>query len=287
MLKNKGMADRHSVYYECSAEEVCKKSMRNVKCYNNCACIIVLGLMVYCMLTAEDRSVESFLSLLLAIAVIHSMRINVIRNGVRLHEILTLDCDSVKFLQVMEYKEEAGQSKKGGQKASFVKILGCRHVSGKLEEGFAELMEYKSPKLTWGYEINRLNEIVNYTFVMKDKDRFMQAKEELETLPERIQKHNKREEKLYNNVMKMVRLKMLFWDECNEEARQLANEFLQADKTRYDMIFVNMILAQLDLREKRYDEAREHLEFVICEGNTLAMVNDAKRLLEEMKELSM
>ena len=97
--------------------------------------------------------------------------------------------------------------------------------------------------------------------------------------------NNKKEEKTYNQVMKQVRLKELFWDEHNEEARQLAKELMQIEKTRYNKVFTYMLLAQLDLRENNYESAKEYLEFVIEQGNTLFLVDDAKKLLEEIKAI--
>ena len=95
-----------------------------------------------------------------------------------------------------------------------------------------------------------------------------------------MMKPKKTEDSLYHQAMEMVQLKELFWDERNEEARGQANKLLQGNIAKCDMVFLHMILAQLDLRENQYEEAKEHLQFVIAHGNTLSAVDEAKRLLQ-------
>lgn len=142
------------------------------------------------------------------------------------------------------------------------------------------LKEYKNPKQTWSSEVFRLNELMNYAFAMKDREAFGRAKDEFVQLPSRLIKPKKTEDSLYHQAMEMVQLKELFWDERNQEARAQANKLLQGNIAKCDMVFLHMILAQLDLREKKNDEAKEHLQFVITHGNTLSAVDEAKKLLQ-------
>lgn len=272
--------DRHSIYYAYTAEEAYRKWKRNLLRFNGCMCgISVIMLVIYIVLLNGDRK-ESILVLLLAMIPAFFMRVNAGLNAFRLQEILSLDCDPVKLLQFVGYGEKLGRNKKRKNEPNFTKIQCCRHISGRIEEGFAMLKEYKSPKLTWGHEIFRLNERMNYAFAMKDRDAFGRAKDEFIQLPDRIRRHKKTEDNLYHQAMEMVQLKELFWDERNEEAREQANKLLQGNIAKCDMVFLHMILAQLDLRENQYEEAKEHLQFVIAHGNTLSAVDEAKKLLQ-------
>ena len=283
MYRKKGTEDEYSVYYGCSAQEVCEKYVKNERCYSKIVFILtIVSLVFYIILLNANRN-ECILLLLFDVVLLYSRRINSIRKVRHMEKILSADCDPVKLLQVFEYAETTCGS--GKKVENFLKIRCCRLATGKSEEGFAELMSYNSSKLVWNYEVVRLSEIINYAFIMNNRDVFMQAKKELEELPSRIRKHNKKEEKTYNQVMKQVRLKELFWDEHNEEARQLAKELMQIEKTRYNKVFTYMLLAQLDLRENNYESAKEYLEFVIEQGNTLFLVDDAKKLLEEIKAI--
>lgn len=271
--------ERHSVYYTCTAKEVYRKLKRNLLRFNGCMCGIAIILLVIYVVRLNANRKDAIIFLLLAIIPTFLMKVNAGLSALRLQEILSVDCDPVKLLQFMEYGETSGRSKQRKNGGNFTKIQCCRHITGRLEEGFAQLKEYKSPKLTWGYEIFRLNELMNYAFAMKDREAFMRAKDEFLQLPDRIRRHKKTEDNLYHQAMEMVHLKELFWDERNEEARGQANKLLQGNIAKSDMVFLHMILAQLDLREKQYDGAKEHLQFVIANGNTLSAVDEAKKLL--------
>lgn len=271
--------DRHSIYYAYTAEEAYRKWKRNLLRFNGCMCgISVIMLVIYIVLLNADRK-ESILVLLLAIVPIFLMKMNAGMSALRMQEILSVDCDPVKLLQIMEYGELLGRNKKKSE-PNFTKIQCCRHISGRIEEGFAMLKEYKNPKQTWSSEVFRLNELMNYAFAMKDREAFGRAKDEFVQLPSRLIKPKKTEDSLYHQAMEMVQLKELFWDERNQEARAQANKLLQGNIAKCDMVFLHMILAQLDLREKKNDEAKEHLQFVITHGNTLSAVDEAKKLLQ-------
>ena len=271
--------DRHSIYYAYTAEEAYRKWKRNLLRFNGCMCgISVIMLVIYIVLLNADRK-ESILVLLLAIVPIFLVKMNAGMSALRMQEILSVDCDPVKLLQIMEYGEQLGRNKKKSE-PNFTKIQCCRQISGRIEEGFAMLKEYKNPKQTWSSEIFRLNERMNYAFEMKDREAFGRAKDEFVQLPSRLIKPKKTEDSLYHQAMEMVQLKELFWDERNQEARAQANKLLQGNIAKCDMVFLHMILAQLDLREKKNDEAKEHLQFVIAHGNTLSAVDEAKKLLQ-------
>ncbi len=271
--------DRHSIYYAYTAEEAYRKWKRNLLRFNGCMCgISVIMLVIYIVLLNADRK-ESILVLLLAIVPIFLMKMNAGMSALRMQEILSVDCDPVKLLQIMEYGEQLGRNKKKSE-PNFTKMQCCRHISGRIEEGFAMLKEYKNPKQTWSSEVFRLNELMNYAFAMKDREAFGRAKDEFVQLPSRLIKPKKTEDNLYHQAMEMVQLKELFWDERNQEARAQANKLLQGNIAKCDMVFLHMILAQLDLREKKNDEAKEHLQFVIAHGNTLSAVDEAKKLLQ-------
>lgn len=271
--------DRHSIYYAYTAEEAYRKWKRNLLRFNGCMCgISVIMLVIYIVLLNADRK-ESILVLLLAIVPIFLVKMNAGMSALRMQEILSVDCDPVKLLQIMEYGEQLGRNKKKSE-PNFTKIQCCRHISGRIEEGFAMLKEYKNPKQTWSSEVFRLNELMNYAFAMKDREAFGRAKDEFVQLPSRLIKPKKTEDSLYHQAMEMVQLKELFWDERNQEARAQANKLLQGNIAKCDMVFLHMILAQLDLREKKNDEAKEHLQFVITHGNTLSAVDEAKKLLQ-------
>lgn len=272
--------DRHSIYYAYTAEEAYRKWKRNLLRFNGCMCgISVIMLVIYIVLLNADRK-ESILVLLLAIIPIFLIKMNAGMSVLCMQEIFSVDCDPVKLLQIMEYGETSERSKKRKSGGNFIKIQCCRHISGRIEEGFAMLKEYKNPKRTWSSEIFRLNERMNYAFAMKDREAFGRAKDEFVQLPNRLSQPKKTEDGLYHQAMEMVQLKELFWDERNEEAKAQANKLLQGNIAKCDMVFLHMILAQLDLREKQNDEAKEHLQFVIAHGNTLSAVDEAKKLLQ-------
>ena len=271
--------DRHSIYYAYTAEDAYRKLKRNLLRFNGCMCgISVILLVIYIMLLNADRK-EAIVVLLLAIIPVFLMKMNAGLSALRMQEILSVDCDPVKLLQIMEYGEQPGRNKKKSE-PNFTKIQCCRHMSGRIEEGFAMLKEYNNPKQTWSSEIFRLNELMNYAFAMKDREAFGRAKDEFVQLPNRLSNPKKTEDNLYHQAMEMVQLKELFLDERNQEARAQANKLLQGNIAKCDMVFLHMILAQLDLREKQNDEAKEHLQFVIAHGNTLSAVDEAKKLLQ-------
>lgn len=271
--------DRHSIYFAYTAEDAYRKWKRNLLRFNGCMCGISVSLLViYIVLLNADRK-EAIVVLLLAIIPVFLMKMNAGLSALRMQEILSVDCDPVKLLRIMEYGEQLGRNKKKSE-PNFTKIQCCRHMSGRIEEGFAMLKEYKNPKQTWSSEIFRLNELMNYAFAMKDREAFGRAKDEFVQLPNRLSNPKKTEANLYHQAMEMVQLKELFLDERNQEARAQANKLLQGNIAKCDMVFLHMILAQLDLREKQNDEAKEHLQFVIAHGNTLSAVDEAKKLLQ-------
>lgn len=221
--------EKHSIYYNCSAEEVVKKHMRKTRVTGWTSIVILVVLLVYILF--QKLTLATWGVLLIEVVLYLICRSLVYIRTIHLQNIFMLDCDPVKMYDVLVLLEQRVK-KKPLHTLCLMKAQCCRSIEGRRAEGLEYLKQVKFKKTNLSNESIRLNEFANYSFLAKDRDSFERVKKDLEQLPEMIRKYNKEKEKTYHKCMEYV-------------------------------------------------NAKTHLEYIIANGNTMSVVEEARKLLKE------
>ncbi|MBQ9984333.1 MAG: hypothetical protein IJP29_07060 [Lachnospiraceae bacterium] len=271
--------EKHSIYYNCSADEVVKKHMRKTRVTGWTSIVILVALLVYILF--QKLTLATWGLVLIEVIVFLICKLLVHVRTMHLRDIFVFDCDPIKFYDVMDVLEKKVKKQRAKSTIFLYKAQCCRCIKERETEGLEYLKKVKFKKLTMQAESIRLNEFANYSVLNKDRPSFDAVKKDLEKLPNRIHKQYKTEKQLYQQVMNYVTLHELMWDERNTEARELANHLLDQQTTTLNKVGIHMKLAKLDIVDDEYVNAKAHLDYVVAHGNLLSVVDEARALLDK------
>ncbi len=271
--------EKHSIYYNCSAEEALKKHIQKTKAIGWITVVILVMLLVYSI--HQESTLVSCGLLLIGFILFLICWLIVYVQGRHLRDVFVLDCDPVKYYAVMDALEKKAKKQHAKSKIFLNKAQCCRQIKGRETEGLEYLKKVQFQKLTMQVEAIRLSEFAHYSVLRKDRASFEMVKKDLEELPKRIRRKYKTEEQLYQQIVDYVTLYELLWDERNGEARELANRLLEQLTTPLNKVGIHMKLAKLDIADGEYINARVHLDYVIAYGNRLSVVDEARELLDK------
>lgn len=120
-------------------------------------------------------------------------------------------------------------------------------------------------------------------------ENFEEAQENLEEIQKHIdgisgQRLSEKKRTLFINSIDSSKAEMLRKQENLTGSRELLNELLQGDMSKRATLHCVFTLAQIDIAEQKYDDAKIALERIIAEGNKLYIVALAKEELEKIEK---
>lgn len=298
------MENTHSKYYNDTPEEAFKKFRKDYKIRAAFFIVIIFVLLIgTCVLAIRlqkqiifnpnapylyevSRAAFGLLYMLMLVVIgFLGLKIGmplVMRPSVQLINIFMGDCDPVKMYDIYILWEQLAKTER--QKNTFLleKAQCCRYIPERWEEGmtYLEQVDFKKTQMDW--EASRLFNIAAYAKYRNDRAGFEQAKADLEQLPNQFPgiKAQSKQRVHYEKLLQAITVQELLWDEKDAEARTLLNTLLRTEIFPLNKVMFHMYLARLDMKEKAYENAREHLEYVITYGNKLPVVPEAKELLD-------
>ena len=264
---------QHTKYYMLNGEQALKRFLRNKNISTILYFFIGMGWVVYGAM--KDQSTIMLL-VVVVLTLIHRYLMASRWRG--LLEILTKDCDPLKLMDIWERMEQKNLRLTRNPDFLRYKALCCLYREERREEGFQYLKQVSYKKKSCAKEMATLNLYASYYFYQNDKNNYLQIVSEFEALPGKYRIH-KSLKRLYENVHNNMQLALLLWEEKDSEARKLMEIMLEQNKQhRLNSVMLHMRLAKLDRKAGEQENEANHLQYVIDNGNTLSVVEEAKKL---------
>lgn len=283
------MKKKHGLYYRYDAEAVAK-NFRFVGTLANGILFVTVFVMIIRIFV--DIASDAFdLSLCLLRLLIAVMTYSIYRDVARIVHtqilnIIYMDCDPEKMLKYDTIRERRVKKEDARMALLLRKAQVCLYLNGRYEEGLGYLKQVHFTKKEFMLELSLLSCHGYYAYERQDREKFEQVKQEMKRLPT-LMKCNETQMKLYKRQMEFMRMRELLLDGKKEEAKVLINNLLSWEMTEagseLNRVILHMHLAELDMADGDTVSARPHLEYVISNGNTLGVVEDAEKMLKDMK----
>lgn len=285
------MTKEQGWYYKYDAAEAAKYYFIRERVANALLYLLMLGPLLW-MIQDFISGVSSLWLYLLSLCIIniagwaHDKYTSI--HNIHIWSILFMECDPEKMLEFISLVEPYKKwGKKRWEQARMMYLVRKAQIYLDLkrpDEGLTYLKQADVPMEEFAAELLRLTMYAYYAYEMQDRAGFDRAKQDMEKLPA-LKKYNKAELRGYKKQMAFVRMRKLLWDGKKEEARALISSLLQEEMTaggnEMNRVFLHMRLADLDIEDGDQAAAKPHLEYVISHGNTLGVVEDAKKMIEE------
>lgn len=273
-MKNK----KHSIYYKFDAD-TCVRIHYLLILFNS----LVLGggtiaLMWIGML--KDNNIIYILSLMVFVVYLFTRYIP----GRMLQSVLYLDCDAKKMKEIVWIMENKVKYEHAKTAWKYMRVQATSYISGCEQESFQLLECCEYVKKTFVNQLTHLSLYLNYYSRTRDWDNYKKIRMELETLPQRYVTSKKGMDG-YEIYMKGVMAKEKYVSGEIAESRKMCQELLNSNNLNMlNQVAVHSQLAKMDMEAQQYDSAKVHLDFVIEHGGTTYYVEEAKQMLNEIKD---
>lgn len=269
------MEVKHSKYFNYDAEEIVKGYLSRRLFY-----IIILSAILLWVIFDNNISLgwRMFAIEIPAIWIIFTLLINAFRN---LRDVLMMDCDPYKFLEILKLLESHIKIGYTTNEILYYKATCCSNIKGYEDEGLSYLKNVNYKKKELVEEANVLTMYAKYTLLKNDRKSFEIIKKDFENLPNVI-RHNKFQKQVYEQDCKIFKMHELIWNEDDVALRELLSSLLQNHEIFSNTVIFHMHLARLDMKANEKENAKLHLDYVIKHGNRMRVVEEAKELREKL-----
>lgn len=273
-MKNK----KHSIYYKIDAD-TCVKIHYLLILFNS----LVLGggtIALMWLGILQDNNVFYILSLITFMVYLFTRY----APGRMLQSVLYLDCDARKMKEIVWIIENKVKKEYAKTMWKYLRIQATFYMLGCEEESFQLLDTCQCVKQNFGNQLLQLSLYLNYYSRTRDWDNYKKIRMELETLPQRYVTSKKGMDG-YEIYMKGVMAKEKYVSGEIAESRKMCQELLNSNNLNMlNQVAVHSQLAKMDMDEGKYESAKAHLDFVIEHGGTTYYVEEAKQMLNEIKD---
>lgn len=283
------MEKKHGRYYRYDAEEVAKKFFFVAYLANSILFLTVFGMIIWTLVDIASGTVDLSLCLMriIIVFIIYSVYCDWATSvHAQIINILYVDCDPEKLLKFDSIREKHIKKEEARMALLLRKAQVCLYMNGRYEEGFGYLKQVHFSKKKFMRELSLLSCHGYYAYEKRDREKFDLVKQDMERLPA-LMKYNEVQMKLYKKQMAFMRMRKLILEGKKDEAKVLINKLLSEEMTQsgseLNRVILHMRLAELDMEDGNKASAKPHLQYVISNGNTLGVVEDAKKMLQEME----
>ncbi len=273
-MKNK----KHSIYYKFDAD-TCVKIHYLLILLNS----LVLGggtIALMWLGILQDNNLFYILSLIAFMVYLFTRY----APGRMLQSVIYLDCDARKMKEIVLIIENKVKKEYAKTMWKYLRVQATFYIWGCEEESIQLLDTCQCVKQNFGNQLLQLSLYLNYYSRTRDWDNYKKIRMELETLPQRYATSKKGMDG-YELYMKGVLAKEKYVSGEIVESRKLCQELLNSNNLNMlNQIAVHSQLAKMDIDEEKYESTKAHLNFVIENGGTTYYVEEAKQMLNEIKD---
>lgn len=292
------MNQTHSKYYNCNANEAMKQYKFKYRLWYVIEIILTLLIIIWMIWSLGDfivtrgmaningdniSSADNGYLLLKLIGVVCLILIILFTRAIlyrietsQLKNVLWNDCDPYKMYEILVLWESFVKRGDVRNNILLLKAQCCRYIPKYQEEGLATLQELDFEMKLIDREASRLLQFAYYSKINGDHESFLKVKTDMEHLPEVYSCKSKFRREGYERALQNLNLQEALWDGKRQEARKLLEALLEQENCRLNKVMLQMELARLDLATEEFENAKQHLEYVITYGNKLPVVSEAK-----------
>ena len=203
---------------------------------------------------------------------------------VMLQGVLHRDCDAVKMKDIIFIIENKVKVEHAKIIWRMLRVQALSFIGGCEQESFELLQTCKGYKKNMGNEMFCLSLHMRHYLVTEQWENYEKVKEKAENLY-KTQKLSKKNKLMYEQYMKGSVAREKFSAGEFEEARNLYQGLLDTGKSNMlNMVTIHSMLAAMDIKEGKYESAKQHLTFIAQNGGTTYMADEAKEILQRFKQ---
>ncbi len=201
-----------------------------------------------------------------------------------LQGVLYRDCDAVKMKDIIFIIENKVKVEQAKVIWRMLRVQALSFIGGCEQESFELLQTCKGYKKNIGYELLYLSLHMNHYAVTEQWDDYQKVKEKMKNLLSK-QKPSKKNKLIYERYMKNMEAREKFYAGEFEEARNFYQELLNAGKCNMlNQVTIHGMLAAIDMKEEKYESAKQHLTFVAQNGGTTYIADEAREILQQLEQ---
>ena len=198
-----------------------------------------------------------------------------------LNLILNQACDPVTYVQVMRLLGKEHNRKRNALAIRINEASGLMW-SGQFSDALVLAESLRKYKVSVSCQISLLNIRFNCYKKMEDRERAMQVKQETEVLVSSFTKASM--QKTGQELLNIMDASLALWRGDYETFRRMEEVRSVRYKAKLQKVVSALCLADVDIACGELKNARTRLEYAVREGGTLYVVEDARRMLEELTQ---
>ncbi|MBD5542559.1 MAG: hypothetical protein HDR00_15470 [Lachnospiraceae bacterium] len=165
-----------------------------------------------------------------------------------------------------------------------LRVQALSYVKGCEQESSELLQTCRGYKKTLGNELFHLSLYMGYYAATEQWEDYQKVKEKMKNLLS-TQEPSKKNKIMYEQYIKASEASEKFRAGEFEEARNLCQGLLDAGKfNMLNKVIIHEMLAAIDIKEEKYESAKQHLMFVAQNGGTTYMADEAKEKLQQFEQ---
>ena len=249
--------------------------------------LLILILLLYIIINikgiwwSDDGMADVLLKLFILIVITFPINVWISGDFMSLNLILNQDCDPVTYVQVMRLLEKVHKRKRSAVAIRINEASGLMW-SGQFSDALALAEPLRKYKLSVNYQISLLNIRFNCYKKMEDLERAMQVKHEAEVLVSSFKKASL--QRTGQELLNVMDASLALWRGDHETYRRMEEARSARYTAKLQKVVSVVCLADVDIACGELKNAKTHLEYVIREGGTLYVVEDARRMLTELTQ---
>ncbi len=273
------MNHKHSIYYKYSAK-TCVRLHYGIWILNDL--FFGVGAIVALWISMFRESGPAFLfSLFLFFCYYFILRRIPI---VVLQRVIYGDCDAVKMKDIIFIIENKVKVEHAKNIWRMLRVQALSFIGGCEQESFELLQTCKGYKKNIGNQLFHLSLYMRHYAVTEQWEDYQKVKEKMKNLFS-TQKLSKKNKIMYEQYIKASEASEKFRAGEFEEARNMYQRLLDAGKSNMlNKVTIHQMLAATDIKEEKYESAKQHLMFVAQNGGTTYMADEAKEKLQQFEQ---
>ena len=230
---------------------------------------------------ADAGLADVLFKLLILIVITFPINIWISWNFMSLNLILNQACDPVTYVQVMRLLGKEHNRKRNALAIRINEASGLMW-SGQFSDALVLAESLRKYKVSVSCQISLLNIRFNCYKKMEDRERAMQVKQETEVLVSSFTKASM--QKTGQELLNIMDASLALWRGDYETFRRMEEVRSVRYKAKLQKVVSAVCLADVDIACGELKNARTRLEYAVREGGTLYVVEDARRMLEELTQ---
>lgn len=230
---------------------------------------------------ADAGLADVLFKLLILIVITFPINIWISWNFMSLNLILNQACDPVTYVQVMRLLGKEHNRKRNALAIRINEASGLMW-SGQFSDALVLAESLRKYKVSVSCQISLLNIRFNCYKKMEDRERAMQVKQETEVLVSSFTKASM--QKTGQELLNIMDASLALWQGDYETFRRMEEVRSVRYKAKLQKVVSALCLADVDIACGELKNARTRLEYAVREGGTLYVVEDARRMLEELTQ---